>query len=258
MSRRRGASAWWTASSSGTEPNPTRRRVIAGTPAKILVVGAGPVGLTAAVELTRRGHGVRIIDKGGGPVPESRALAVNARTLEILEPCGATEIMLARGTKIERFNIWDPPKLRITVAFKELDHRFNFMLALAQNETEHILQDRLNALGPKVEWTTGLTGLSQEDGVCHCEISSDAGSETARFETVIGADGARSTVREAVGIGFHGKPYPDQFGLADVTLSRGPVGPNEANVFRLDDRIFGAIPMGGDRYRLIANQPDVF
>lgn len=230
---------------------------MAGTLAKILVVGAGPVGLTAAVELARRGHGLRIIDKSAGPVPESRALAVNPRSLDILEPCGATELMLARGTKIERFNLWDPPKLMFSVPLSELDHRFNFLLALPQNQTEQILQDRLNALGGEVEWNTELTALSQEDGVSLCEIAAGGASEAARFETVIGADGAHSVVRKALDIGFHGTPYPDEFGLADVTLS-GPVSPNEGNAFRLEGGIVAAFPMGGNRYRVIADRPDVF
>ncbi len=227
-----------------------------GTEPRILIAGAGPVGLTAAVELARRGHALRIIDKSGGPVPESRALGVNPRSLEILEPCGATEEMIARGIRLRRFNFWDPPQLIFTVPISELQHRYNFILALPQQETERILLERLRHLGSDVEWQTELVFLEQADGACACGITTGPGAEEARFDIVIGADGAHSTVRKALGIGFHGNRYANAFGLADVMLT-GPVEPNEANVFRVEGGIVAVFPMGGGRFRIVADRPDV-
>jgi len=118
---------------------------------KILIVGAGPVGLAAAVELARRGFKPRIIDKSEGPAIESRALGVNARTLEILEPCGATKKMIERGLKVRRMNFWDLPKLIFSIPIEKLQNRYNFMLALPQDDTERVLMEVLGGLGQRIE-----------------------------------------------------------------------------------------------------------
>ena len=223
---------------------------------EILIVGAGPVGLTAAIELARRGFKPRIIDKGEGPVIESRALAVNARTLEILEPCGATKMMIERGLKIERLNFWDPPKLIFSIPMEKLQNRYNFMLALPQDDTERVLMEVLAGLGAKVEWKTELTDLELTAAGARAEIKKGSKSNSSEAGIVIGADGAHSAVRHALGIGFRGAAYDHDFGLADAILSE-PTSEHEVNVFRVSTGIFGMIPAGQGRFRMVANQPDV-
>ncbi len=223
---------------------------------KILVVGAGPVGLTAAIELARRGFKPRIIDKGDGPVIESRALGVNSRTLEILEPCGATKAMLSRGLKMQRLNFWDWPNLIFSIPIRELKHRFNFILALPQDETERVLIDALKQLGVTVGWKRELTKLEQAAAGARATIKRGLKTEIFNADIVIGADGAHSTVRHALGIGFRGAAYEQDFGLLDAVVT-GPVSENEANVFRVDTGIFGMFPAGHGRFRMVADQPDV-
>ncbi len=222
----------------------------------ILIVGAGPVGLTAAVELARRGRTVHIIDKGTGPSGESRALGVNARTLEILEPSGVTREMLARGQKLRRLNFNDPPKLLFSIEFDELDHRYNFMLALPQADTERLLMAALEGLAHEVHWQRELVELTRKSEGVDCRWRTPDGEHTASFDTVIGADGAHSFVREAAGIGFDGDSYPNDWSLADVRLAR-TVPRDEANVFQLEGSIFGMLPLPEGRFRLISSLPDV-
>ena len=223
---------------------------------KILVAGAGPVGLTAAVELARRGFKPRVIDKSDGPVVESRALGVNPRSLEILEPCGATKLMLERGLKLRRINFWDWPSLIFSVPIDKLEHRFNFMLALPQDDTERILAEILKKLGVKVAWKCELEHLEPTPDGARVTLKRGSKKETFDADIVIGADGAHSVVRKALGIGFRGSSYDEDFALADAILS-GPVHEDEANVFRVEQGIFAMIPAGHGRIRLIADQPDV-
>ena len=223
---------------------------------KILVVGAGPVGLTAAIELTRRGFSPRIIDQGAGPVIESRALAVNPRSLELLEPSGATETMLKRGVKLRRLNFWDWPDLIFSVPIGQLGHRFNFILALPQDETERVLIDTLERLGGKVEWNSELIELASRPNGNEATIKTGKRTRTEAADMVIGADGAHSSVRKSLGIGFRGSSYDEDFGLLDAIVS-GPVDDTEANIFRVETGIFAMFPAGHGRFRMVADQPDV-
>jgi len=224
---------------------------------EILIVGAGPVGLTAAVELARRGFMPRIIDKGNGPVIESRALGVNARTLEILAPSGASSKMIERGLKIERLNFWDLPKLIFSIPLEKLQNRYNFMLALPQDDTERVLIEVLGGLGYKVEWKTELIELELTANGARAKTKKGSKTSASEADIVIGADGAHSLVRHALGIGFRGAAYDHDFGLADAILS-GPTSKHAVNVFRVSTGIFGMIPAGQDRFRMVADQPDVF
>jgi len=223
---------------------------------KILIVGAGPVGLTAAVELARRGFKPRIIDKGDGPAIESRALGVNARSLEVLEPCGATNKMLERGLKVHRMNFWDLPKLIFSIPIQKLQNRYNFMLSLPQDDTERVLIEVLSGLGTKVGWKTELIELKPTSDGARAKIKEGSRTSTSEADIVIGADGAHSAVRHALGIGFRGSSMDHDFSLADAIVS-GPTKKHEANVFRVSSGIFGMIPIADGRFRLVADQPDV-
>ena len=159
---------------------------MSGGTASILIVGAGPAGLTAAVELARRGHAIRIVDQGAGPSDESRALGVNARTLEILEPCGVTPKMLEAGIRFRRVNFIDPPKRLFTIDISRLDHRYNFMLSLPQADTERLLMTALEELGHKVEWQTELIGCNRHRTQQSAALRRPAGPNSSDYQTVIG------------------------------------------------------------------------
>ena len=171
----------------------------------ILIVGAGPVGLTAAVELKRRGFRPRIIEKDAGPHVESRALAINPRTLDILEPSGATDELLKAGVKVRAVNFHGPDHLLFRLETRNIPHRKrNFMLVLPQAETERALIQTLGGSN-SIDWDTELTALTLKGDKPTATLTRKRKRETVSPDIVIGADGAHSAVRKAVGIGFAGE-----------------------------------------------------
>ena len=221
---------------------------------RILIAGAGPVGLAAAVELRRRGMNPRLIDRDAGPAPESRALAVNPRTLEILEPSGATERMLARGNRIHHMIVRTPERELFRFDTRNLNHRFDFLLALAQSETERILAELLGESGHPVDWQTELTGLTADGGKIPLRNWWQSRSE---FDVVIGADGAHSLVRKSLGIGFSGESLPEAWGLADVELESWPF-PWDCGVATLsDDYVCAFFPLREGFGRFVSSRADI-
>ena len=217
----------------------------------ILIVGAGPVGLTAAVELTRRGFTPRIVEKDPGPHIESRALAINPRTMDILEPSGATSRLLGAGVKVRKVNVYAPDRLLFSIETRHIPHPTrNYMLVLPQAETEKHLIETLGGTG-KIDWDTELTGLTLQDGAPAVTLKRKGTRETLRPDIVIGADGAHSAVRKALGIKFTGQAYEHDWGLADAHL----VGlkPEELHVFDLSPLLIGFIPIRGDLFRIVAD-----
>jgi 2-polyprenyl-6-methoxyphenol hydroxylase-like FAD-dependent oxidoreductase len=124
-----------------------------------LIVGAGPVGLAAAVFLSREGIGTRVVEMRDEPSSQSKALAVNPRTLEILEGVGVTDRMLAIGLKVPGACLWRRDRLAATIDFARLKGKYRFMLALAQAATERLFEERLRELGGEVErgWSIAKT-----------------------------------------------------------------------------------------------------
>jgi 2-polyprenyl-6-methoxyphenol hydroxylase-like FAD-dependent oxidoreductase len=223
----------------------------------ILIVGAGPVGLTAALELSRRGFEPHIIDDDGEPTHESRALGVNARTLELLEPSGTTERLLAHGLRLAGFVFRMGPHELARIATRDIPHRFNFMLSLPQSDTERLLIEALAERGIKVDWHTRLQALAASETGLSCQLERAGTSRTVRPATLIGADGAHSTVRKGLGIGFGGESHPGDWGLADVELADWPF-PSDMAVATIDrHQISAFIPIREGFGRFISNHTDV-
>lgn len=223
----------------------------------ILVVGAGPVGLTAAIELVRRGLPVRVVDRDPEPTAESRAVAIHPRSLHLLEPAGVSERLIAAGVRLRGMRVVAEGRTRATLDLSEIPHRFNFILSLPQDRTERILLDALAERGVSVEQGTELTGLEPAPDGATVALKGLEGDRTERFAWVIGADGAHSGVRKALDIPFHGAPYPFEWTLADVTID-GPVEPDRGEIHLDPGRPFlFRVPIGPGRHRLIANGPDV-
>ena len=209
----------------------------------ILVVGAGPVGMSVGVELLRRGLKARIIDAAEGPAGESRALAIHARTLEIFEPAGITPLLLAAGQPVRRAVFSDEGGDFLIVDFSHFEDRFNFILVLPQSETERILKKYLEGKGQVIEWQTRLSRLEQQGGKVQCTIVNADGSEsTETFETVIGTDGAHSTVRNELGIEFAGKSFDHNWYLADVRFC-GDRPVDEARIKLLQGEAIAHFPL---------------
>ncbi len=219
---------------------------------EILIVGAGPVGLTAALELTRRGLPVRIIDDGPGPHTTSRAVAINPRTLDILNPSGLTQKLLDAGIRLRALNIHLGNGRDIRIETRTLDYRYDFILALPQSDTERLMIETLNT---PVEWNTRLVALETTERPV-VTLMRDGAKESMTPRIVIGADGARSPVRHALGIGFDGKSYPHEWSLADIE-AESPYAPNELHMFDLAPYLVACIPLKAGITRVISNHPNV-
>jgi 2-polyprenyl-6-methoxyphenol hydroxylase-like FAD-dependent oxidoreductase len=225
---------------------------------RILIAGAGPTGLTAALELARRGYAPRIVDRDEGPTPLSKAVGISPRSLDILEPSGVTERLLARGIRMQRVQARYRGEVLATIGLAQLPHRFNFLLALPQSETEAAMAEALAGYEVKVEWRTELAGLSEAGGELEAELKGPrGGSRRTRFDVVFGADGAHSRVREAMDLGFEGYTHRRTWSIADVEAPGWPYPDATAQaVLHRNGDIGFAIPIGPDRYRIVSNTPD--
>jgi 2-polyprenyl-6-methoxyphenol hydroxylase-like FAD-dependent oxidoreductase len=227
---------------------------------QVLIVGAGPTGLALALWLTRQGVPVRIIDKSAGPGEASRALAVQARTLELYRQLDLADAVIAAGHEVPAINLWAQGKHRARLSFGDAGADltpYPFLHIYPQDQHERLLIDKLRSLGVAVERQTELIGFTDEGGHVHARLRLPDGSEQACDTPYLaGCDGARSTIRHQLGTGFEGGTYRHVFYVADVEVS-GPQPPGEAHI-ALDRGDFVAVlPYSNNgRVRLIGTVRD--
>jgi 2-polyprenyl-6-methoxyphenol hydroxylase-like FAD-dependent oxidoreductase len=218
----------------------------------VLVVGAGPVGLTAAVVLTQRGHTVTVVDSQPEGANTSRAAVVHSRTLELLEPYGVTPDLVARGVHTPTFAIRDRDALLVAIPFDSLPTAYPYTLMISQADTEALLRKRLENLGGHVVRPATVTTVDQgPDGV----LATFADGHQVRARYLIGADGGHSTIREQAGISFTGNTYDESFVLADVRLSGG-VPADEVILYFSPAGLAVLAPLPDHRYRIVATVDD--
>lgn len=209
----------------------------------VLIIGAGPTGLVLALWLTRLGVRVRIIDKTAEPGTSSRALAVQARTLELYSQMDLADAVVERGRKIIAANLWVAGKHKARAVFGELGadlSPFPYALVFPQDEHERLLIDRLAQARVQVERRTELLGFDDTPGRVLARLKRpDGTSETCEAAYIAGCDGARSLVRETLAIGFPGGTYSHLFYVADVQ-AHGAVINTEVHV-ALDKADFIAV-----------------
>jgi len=225
----------------------------------ILVVGAGPTGLMLANQLVRRGISPLIIDRHAGPSIETRALGVQARTLEIYSQLGIVDRALDLGKRGTGGNIWAEGQRRARVALSDVGEKvtpYPFLLVLGQDDNERIMGDHLRELGCSVQWNTELVSLTQQaDSVTAVLKMPDGSRRNIVAAWVAGCDGARSAVRESSGITFAGAPYEHVFFVADTELT-GTMVPDEVNVYLFRDGFHLLFPMRGkDHWRIAGILP---
>ncbi|OBG61846.1 MULTISPECIES: NAD(P)/FAD-dependent oxidoreductase [unclassified Mycobacterium] len=218
----------------------------------VLVVGAGPTGLTLAAALLSRGIRVTVVDKLASGANTSRAAAVNARTLEVLEELDVTRRMVKAGVIAPRFTMRQGRRVLIPVDFSELPTEHPYTLMLSQADTERLLLERLHELGGDVVRPKTLRGITQDaDGVT---ATFDDG-DTIRARYAVGADGMNSTVRTQAGIGFTGGEFAESFTLADVRVT-GKAPGNEVILFYAKDGLTVLAPLPGGIFRVVAPTAD--
>ncbi|OGN55847.1 MAG: hypothetical protein A3D96_00145 [Chlamydiae bacterium RIFCSPHIGHO2_12_FULL_44_59] len=219
----------------------------------VLVVGAGPTGLFMAICLLRQGLTVRIIDRALAPSDKSRAIAIQARTLEIFDQVGIVNHFLEKGLKLKAANAVANRKRIARVPFDHLDSPFPFILSLPQYDTEQILIEYLKFLGCKIERGVELLSFVEKDK----EIEATLSVGTARASWLIGCDGAHSTTRKCLAFAFEGRTFTQEFALADVEIA-WDFPHDEFTLFLSRDGILAAIPLPEKgRYRVIFQQEPV-
>ncbi|MGA5463336.1 FAD-dependent oxidoreductase [Mycobacterium sp. NPDC050041] len=217
----------------------------------VLIVGAGPSGLTLAASLLRHGVRATIVDRQPEGANTSRAAAVNARTLEVLEDLDVSRRLVKQGVQAPRFSIRDRARTLIPIDFSVLPSPYPYTLLVPQSTTEQVLLDRLVELGGTVVRPKTLTSITQDaDGVT-AEFDDDA----LRARYVVGADGIHSTVREHAGIGFTGGAYDESFVLADVRLT-GDAPTEEVVLFWATAGLTVVAPLPDGTFRIVAPVPD--
>jgi 2-polyprenyl-6-methoxyphenol hydroxylase-like FAD-dependent oxidoreductase len=182
---------------------------------QVLIVGAGPTGLVLALWLTKLGVQVRLVDGNAEPGTTSRALAVQARTLELYRQLDLADAVVARGHKVPAVNLWVKGEPAARLPFETIGSNltpYAFLQIFPQDEHERLLIDRLGALGGAVERRTELIAFSEGKDHVVARLRGPDGHEASCEATYIaGCDGARSTVREIMGTGFPGGTYRQVF-----------------------------------------------
>jgi 2-polyprenyl-6-methoxyphenol hydroxylase-like FAD-dependent oxidoreductase len=190
----------------------------------VLIIGAGPTGLVLALWLTRLGVKVRIVDKTAEPGTTSRALAVQARTLELYRQLDLADTVVARGHKVPAVNLWVKGEPATRLPFEAIGSGltpYSFLQIFPQDQHEQLLIERLEALGISVERRTELVSFADEESRVIANLRGpDGHEERCEANYIAGCDGARSTVRETLGTGFPGGTYRQIFYVADVEATR--------------------------------------
>jgi 2-polyprenyl-6-methoxyphenol hydroxylase-like FAD-dependent oxidoreductase len=236
----------------GGNHNPT---VTSPSSVPVLIAGAGPVGLTAALELARRGVEVRIVDPLPHPRRYAKAVGVQPRTLEIFEGMGILrrildagapmngQLVYVNGAQVGRLDLSLPP-----------DVPFGFF-CIPQYETERVLQEELALRGVLVERCVQVSGFAQDGDGVTATLTGPGGDETVRADYLVGADGAHSVVRRTLGLTFEGAAFEEQYMLGDVEVDWSmPPGYAVRSVHQTDgatDDLLVCIPLPGRcRYRM--------
>ncbi|MFC7549003.1 FAD-dependent oxidoreductase [Plantactinospora sp. GCM10030261] len=212
----------------------------------VLVVGAGPTGLTLACALAAQGLAVRVVDRAAGPADTSRANILHARGVEVLDRLGALDNLAQQALAPMGMAMHVRSQRVALMRFAPVMGESVQALFVSQARIEQHLRQRLESLGVTVEWGTELTGLDATEDVVVARLGNSA---PLRASWAVGCDGARSTVRGHAGIDYPGVPVVEQFLLADVRARWDRDRSTSAGWFHRDG-ILLAIPMrdtgGGD------------
>jgi 2-polyprenyl-6-methoxyphenol hydroxylase-like FAD-dependent oxidoreductase len=226
----------------------------------ILIVGGGPTGLTAALELSRMGVAVRLIDKREAPATTSRAIGVQARTLELFEQRGLAGEMVRLGNRGRFASIYGGGKRVFRLDFGHVESRYPYLLLISQAETERILREAVARQGVTLQWNTELVGIGQDalsrdaSPVQAILKLADGSLERVAAPWLISAEGAHSLVRTTLDLPFEGHTREEQYALGDLLVA-GDLPDGDIQIFSSDHGFMALFPMGGEHFRLIASNP---
>ncbi|MBD1394109.1 FAD-dependent monooxygenase [Mucilaginibacter glaciei] len=225
----------------------------------VLIVGAGPSGLMMAAQLLRNGVQPVIIDAKSGPTNQSKALAVQARSLEIYRQLGIVDKVLNGGKQAGGLNYHQDGRELASISLKDIGNsqtKFPFIHLFQQSKNERVLLDYLTQACCPVYWETSLLTLSQNSENISATLQIGENTHTLTCDYVVGADGAHSMVRKQLGISFTGDTYQHQFYLADVQLDN-PLNGDMVNFYLAKKGFAAVFPMPEERsFRIVASLPD--
>lgn len=227
------------------------------TPPDLLIVGAGPVGLTLACEALRHGLTPRLIDVALEPSIHSKAQIVHVRTLELLEDMGIVDRFLDHGLFARSFGAWSEGATQkiASLRFVEVGSRFSGMLNISQHDTEVLLAERLEELGGAVERGVKLVSFEHDEAGVSATLEhvEDGRQETLRVPWMVGCDGAHSAVRHGLGLAFEGSRYPMTVIQADARVDFPfEIPPDEITTIISPKAVAGFFPLPGEhRYRFL-------
>jgi 2-polyprenyl-6-methoxyphenol hydroxylase-like FAD-dependent oxidoreductase len=213
--------------------------------------------MMAAVELSRFGIPVRLIEKRAQPETTSRAVGVQARTLELLEQRGLAKELVELGNLGLAGSIYGNGKRIFSIEFAHIDSKYNYMLFASQADTEKILREALNRAGVTIERNLKLIAFGQADrGAMLTAVLQHTDGSLEQFECayLIAAEGAHSTARGTLGLDFEGKSLAEDYALGDLYIE-GDLVDTDFHIFSSEHGFMGLFPMGKRRFRLIASNP---
>lgn len=216
----------------------------------VLIIGAGPVGLTAALALSSLGKNVRIIDKNIDNTNQIRAIGINPRSLTLLEPFGFSNALIANGIKVTKLNLLHNTDILIELNFNHINCPYNFMLSLTQHNIEKLFNDELIKRSIIVERNTELISYKQYCDKVQATILHQGKKEEVTCQYLFGADGAHSLVRKQSGIPFTGYHKIEKWSIFDVTMDWSF---SHSNIFMFNHGFLIALPITDNRYSLVSN-----
>jgi 2-polyprenyl-6-methoxyphenol hydroxylase-like FAD-dependent oxidoreductase len=219
--------------------------------AQILITGAGPSGLALAAELSRRGVTPLIIDRQAAGANTSRACVVHARTMEVLEPLGVTQDLLAEGVKVPIFRIRDRDRPLVSIDFSDIPSPYRFTLMIPQHRVEHHLLQHLEGMGCSVMRPCELLRFAAAPRQIEAQAQINGSIRAIRAQWLVGCDGMHSRVRQQSGIAFSGGAYEESFVLADVLMD-WPLSRDEVTLFYSPKGLVVVAPLPDERFRIVA------
>ncbi|MCG8917195.1 FAD-dependent monooxygenase [Actinokineospora sp. PR83] len=225
--------------------------------ARVLVVGAGPAGLSAAISLLLRGVPVTVVDKAAAPHTHPKAVVLWPRALEVFERLGVAEALVAGGHPLTSQHYHSNGTRVASLTFRMLRHtKYRYALAIPQHVTERVLRERLTGLGGTIRANTELTALRQDATAVTATLTDlSTGEHTEEVhDWVIGADGVRSAVRTAIGVEFTGQTYEQTFLLSDGPCETD-LATDAAHYFMTDTGVLVVVPLPGGQWRAFISAP---